>query len=107
MAQVGEYIPVGRALWEIPVVVPAAGSPVNAPAFPILRDYVVEVAPIPGNANPAFYSNVGRQAAINGPRAVVAATAIPRTIDVHDLSELWINATTNGEGVQFTIRKRG
>lgn len=97
---------VGAVLATVPVFVPTAGKPVNGPTYPIPAGYYVEVAPIPGNAGNAFFSRVSANAAISGPRELVASTqSIPRQIDVRDLSELWINAANSGEGVQFTVRR--
>jgi hypothetical protein len=104
--QSGGALRTGAVFYTFPVPVPTPGQPVQGPLFNVPDGYYVEISPIPLNTLNCFFSTVSRQAAITGPRELVApSAAVPRQIDTRNLGDIWVNSAVANEGVQITVRR--
>lgn len=79
---------------------------VKADGYPLRPDEYVEVGPIRGNAQPAFYSTAGEIAArIAGPRVRFDNGDNPRSVQVSNLADIWVYSTVAGEGLTLTVKR--
>lgn len=101
-----------HATFQIPVRtnwVALSSPPLPGPPFPVPEGAIVEVSPsgkISGAANSSqvFVSTNGPEAARQGPRLSLQPADNARVVSVRVLSDIWVFAIGDGDGVLITVR---
>lgn len=94
----------GTQLIQVPVRRLTADIAQSGPAFFVPSGAVVEVSPLSANANDAFFSMVGADAAKAGTlRTKITSTGLPRRVTVRNLADIWTYSGTIGEGLLFSV----
>jgi hypothetical protein len=83
----------------------AADRPEYGPPIKVGPKDTVSIAPIPTNTVNCFYATASADAAKQGPRAVLAPTAVPRSVRVRNLNEIGVYSSVIGEGVIIDLER--